>query len=31
MTWQDAAYPVLAETARSLRGELARSSPPRVG
>jgi len=31
LTWQDAADPVLAETARSLRGERARPSPPRVG
>jgi hypothetical protein len=30
LTWQDAADPVLAETARWLRGELARPSPPRV-
>jgi hypothetical protein len=30
LTCQDAADPVLAETARWLRGELARPSPPRV-
>jgi hypothetical protein len=30
LAWQDAADPVLAETARWLRGELARPSPPRV-
>jgi hypothetical protein len=30
LTWQDAADPVLAETARWLRGQLARPSPPRV-
>jgi hypothetical protein len=30
LTYQDAADPVLAETARWLRGELARPSPPRV-
>ncbi len=31
LTWQDAADPVLAETAQWLRGELARPSPPRGG
>ena len=31
LTWQDAADPVVAETARSLRGEWAGPSPPRVG
>ena len=30
LNWQDAADPVLAETAQWLRGELARPSPPRV-
>jgi hypothetical protein len=30
LTWQDAADPVLAETARWLRGELDRPSPTRV-
>ena len=30
LAWHDAADPVLAETARWLRGELARPSPPRV-
>ena len=30
LTYQDAADPVLAETARWLRGEMARPSPPRV-
>jgi hypothetical protein len=30
LTYQDAAAPVLAETARWLRGELVRPSPPRV-
>jgi hypothetical protein len=31
LTWQDAADPVLAETARWLRREQVRPSPPRVG
>jgi len=31
LTRQDAADPVLAETARSVRGERAHPSPPRVG